>query len=96
MINSEQEQFFHRLAKQREEFERKIRMVYNEGSTRHSHAEISDWIKCFPCMLARKNQIEARHKIGLDNSRSYMKWLKKNTRTYNDRLRRARENIYKF
>ena len=95
-MNSEQKQFFDKLAKQREAFERKMRTVYNEGNTKHSHAEISDWLKCFPCMLARKNQMEAKHKIGVDNPRSYMNWLKKNTTEYDDRLRRARENIYKF
>mgnify|MGYP001594663859 CR=1 FL=1 len=95
-MNLEQQQYIEKLTKQRANFEAKMRMVYNEGNTRHSHAEISDWLKCFHCMLARKNQMEAKRKIGMDNPRNYMKWRKRNTLGYDDRLRRAQENIYKF
>ena len=95
-MNSEQQQYIEKLKKQRAEFEAKMRMVYNEGDNKHSHAEIGDWLKCFPCMLARKNQLEAKHKIGMANPRDYMKWRRKNTVDYENRLRRARDNIYKF
>lgn len=95
-MNSEQQRYIKNLQKKREIFEKQARMMYGEGSTRHSHAEISDWIKCFHCMLARKQQLEARHKLGLSNPRDYMRWRKRNTIDYEVKLERARENVYKF
>lgn len=95
-MNSEQQQYIENLKKQREVFERQARILYGEGATRHSHAEVGEYFKCFHCMMQRRNQLEARHKMGLSNSRKYMRWRKQNTINYNDKLRRAQENIYKF
>ena len=96
MMSLEQVNYIEKLKKQREIFERKARTLLFEGATRHSHTELADYFKCFHCMIARKNQLEARHKMGLSNSRNYMRWRKRNTINYNDKLRRAQENIYKF
>ena len=95
-MNDEQRNYIEKLQKKREEFEQKSRKLYAAGSTKHSHAEISDWLKCFPCMIARKNQLEERKKMGLGSSKDYMKWRKANTITYDDKLRRARDNVYNF
>ena len=94
-MNSEQEKYIARLLEKRDTFEKKMRTIYAEGSTKHSHAEIGDWIKCFHCMLARQNQTEAKKKLGVGNPKDYMKWIKNNTRIFDDKLRRARNNIYK-
>ena len=95
-MNGEQQEYIRKLQEKRQIFERKARKLYAEGSTRHSHAEINDWLKCFHCMRARKNQLEERQKMGLGSSKDYMKWRKANTITYEDKLRRARDNVYKF
>lgn len=96
MMSIEQVNYIENLKKQREIFERKVRTLYGEGATRHSHAELGDYFKCFHCMMQRRNQMEARNKMGLSNPRDYMKWRKKNSITYQDKLKRAQENIYKF
>ena len=92
----EQQRYIEKLLEQKRVFEKKALMLYGEGSNAHSHAEIGDWIKCFPCMLAKKKQVEARHKLGISNPRAYMKWRKRNTIDLDAKLRRARENVYKF
>lgn len=95
-MNLEQQQYIERLTKCREIFEHKARTLYGEGATRHSHAELGDYFKCFHCMIQRRNQMEARKKMGLDNSRTYARWRKTNTIDYETKLWRAQNNVYKF
>ena len=95
-MNEEKRQYIGNLLKKREEFERKQREIFNAGQSKHSHAEIGDWLKCFPCMVRRKDQIETRHKMGLVDGGRYMKWRKKNMVDYDRRMYVANELDLRF
>lgn len=95
-MNSEQRQYIDKILQKQEEFRHKAREMYGAGSTRHSHAEIGDYFKCFHCMIQKRNQMEVRHKFGLSSGRKYLRWRKENSINLPTKLQRARDNIYKF
>lgn len=95
-FNSEKRAYIDRLAKKREAFEHNQKAIFNAGKSKHSHAEISDWLKCFPCMLQRRDQTAERQKIGLANSKKYLNWRKKNTTEYDRRMYVANELDLRF
>ena len=96
MDSSEKRQYIDNLAKKREAFEHSQKAIFNAGQGKHSHAEISDWLKCFPCMLRRKDQLEERQKLNLANSKKYLNWRKKNTTEYDRRMYVANELDLRF
>lgn len=94
--NSERKAYLEKLAKKREEFEHKQRAIFNAGQSAHSHAEITDWLKCFPCAIRRKEQIAERQKLGLADPKKYHNWRKKNTAGYDHRVYVANELNLQF
>ena len=96
MDSSEKRAYIDNLAKKREAFEFNQKKIFNAGQGKHSHAEISDWLKCFPCMLRRKDQLEERQKLNLANSKKYLNWRKKNTTEYDRRMYVANELDLRF
>lgn len=94
--SSERRAYLDRLNKKREAFEHNQREIFNAGQGPHSHAEISDWLKCFGCMVRRKDQLEQRHKLNLAGSKKYLNWRKKNTTEYDRRMYVANELDLQF
>lgn len=67
-----------KLVSENEIYQQKFKTLYSLLQSRHSHAEMSEWVNCFPCMQRYKEYKEMRSKMNLKESGKFLKWLNKN------------------
>ena len=48
--------------------------IINAGATKHSHGDLEEFAKCFPCQRKQHERAETMRKLGFTSGAQYMKW----------------------
>lgn len=51
-----------------------MKAIIDAGATKHSHGEIGEWARCFPCQRKQNDRLLMMKSLGFKSKAHYMTW----------------------